>query len=985
MMLGACGILIWNMARSKMDELQATFTGNKLFVWGISSDINEVFTPIDRLGRICSELLLTKPNKKTHDIELAVTENTIVVPHSMKLFYDQFVLGKTSARTFLVQGIEIDENSVINNYLGPERKHGVLFGDSYEFFRMCLKFSFSLVMRQRFVPYYEGKQSRFIPNLDNSDDAYIFAELAKKAPLSIKQRLSTKTDDALKASLDYFTNLIILDSLKDASINIKSETKSDQWVLGLLGKNMAVDKNIQEGLKQWLVTRKVNHDLGYNMLFKLEEPYEESGLWKISFNLQSKKDPSLIISLRDLWMNPKKAPIRDIKLHLLRDLGTAAKFSKTIEKALYRPNPHEIEISGDDALSFITNDSFLLKDTGFSVHIPKITNAKLAIFKVKIRFKDSSKFAIKGTGTIGNALFDFDYSIAIGEVELTKEEFYQLSKSKEKLINVKGRWVEVNKNDVIKVLDYFEKKKKLSLIDTFIATSSNTAEFEIDQVTVPTYIEEKINGLFDFKGIKTADVPDAFSGQLRHYQMKGFSWMLFLKNLGFGGILADDMGLGKTIQAIAYLLACPEKPSLVICPMSVMGNWQRELQKFSPSLKIYIHHGAKRLNKSQFNEELKDKNLVISSYATARMDEEIFGETEWSTILLDEAQNIKNPAAKQTISINKLKSKNRFCLTGTPIENRLSELWSIMNFANPGLLSSWSSFKKNFAEPIELQNDEKKKEILKKLINPFVLRRMKTDKNIISDLPAKTEVKEYCSLTKEQASLYQAIVDYSLSEIKNKKENRRALIMAALIKLKQICNHPSNYLKDSREKLSDRSGKVERLREILEIMLQNNEKCLIFTQYKEMGDLLQADLAAYFDTPVCFLHGQQSRKKREAMIDYFQSDETNSPKIFILSLKAGGLGINLTKASNVIHFDRWWNPAVENQATDRAFRIGQEKNVFVYKFITTGTIEEKIDEMIERKTNLSVSMLSKGETAITELDDIQLKELFSLRKEHLEG
>ena len=299
-------------------------------------------------------------------------------------------------------------------------------------------------------------------------------------------------------------------------------------------------------------------------------------------------------------------------------------------------------------------------------------------------------------------------------------------------------------------------------------------------------------------------------------------------------------------------------------------------------------------------------------------------------------------------------------------------------------MSNWSNFKKNFAEDIELQNDANKINILKKIIGPFIIRRLKTDKQIIRDLPTKSEIKDYCNLTKEQASLYQAIVDNSLKAIKDKNENRRALILAALTKMKQVCNHPSNFLKDGSSGLSDRSGKVIRLRELINVFLRNNEKCLIFTQYREMGEMLKNDLEGYFDTPVCFLHGQQSRKQREQIIDSFQSESNSSPKIFVLSLKAGGLGINLTKANHVIHFDRWWNPAVENQATDRAYRIGQRKDVFVYKFITSGTVEEKIDEMIDRKLYLSNSLLSTGEIAVTELDDEQLRELFTLRKNYLE-
>jgi len=968
-----------------MDELQATFVEGGLFIWGVSSNTEEVFTPIDRIEKAYSELFAAKETIKASSlIEIPAIGNAPVMPASMKLFYNQFSIKKTTLKAFQIQGINADSFSLVHNLLNQEKKHGILFSDSYEFLRMCLKFAFSLVSRQRFVPFCRNRQSCFIPNLDNPDDYSMFMELVKKAPLCVKPKLSDDTEETVKSCLEYLVNAIISVSIENASFNLRNETETDRWMHGLLGKKVGVASPVQEGLKEWLITRKVNRDLDYNMLFKLEEPADKENSWTLTFNIQSKNDPSLLIGLNEIWQDNNKIPVKNIKSHLLMDLGTAAKVSKIVESALYKPNPYKVRISGSEALDFISLDSFLLKDIGYVVHVPKIASARINNFKVKIRLKDSGKFKLAGAGLLGEALFDFDYTVAIGDMDLSKEDFYELSKRKDKLVKVKGKWVEINEKDMKTLIDYFEKKEKFSLRDAFSTKSLMDGGFEISSINVPEWCERKINGLFDFRQISQIEVPCSFLGQLRPYQKIGFSWMLYLRNIGFGGILADDMGLGKTIQTIAYLLATKERPSLVVCPTSVISNWEKELKKFSPELKAYVHHGQNRLKTEKLKDELKNNDVVLTSYATLRKDEALFSGTNWCNVILDEAQNIKNPEAKQTISISKLKSQNRFCLTGTPVENRLSELWSILNFANPGFLSNWSNFKKNFAEDIELQNDANKTSILKKIISPFVLRRLKTDKQIITDLPAKTEIKDYCFLTKEQASLYQAIVDSSLKAIKDKSENRRALILAALTKLKQVCNHPSNFLKDTCSGLSDRSGKVIRLRELIDVFLQNNEKCLIFTQYTEMGRMLKNDIEAYFDTPVCFLHGQLSRKQREEMIDSFQSESNSSPKVFVLSLKAGGLGINLTKANHVIHFDRWWNPAVENQATDRAYRIGQRKNVFVYKFITSGTVEEKIDEMINRKLYLSDSLLSSGEIAVTELNNEQLRELFSLRKNYLE-
>ncbi len=967
-----------------MDELQATFVKDKLFIWGVSSNPEEGFTPITRLEKLYEELFLIKAfNKKIIEIEMPAIDDRFVVSPSMRLFYDQFGIEKSKVKKFSVNCIEADNFALINNFLQQEKKHGILFGDSYEFFRLTLKFVFSLVVRQRFFPYYT-ENGFFLPNYDHPEDYETLKELIKKAPLIIKPNVSGSIEELIKGVIEYLTNLVISSSLNNVNVKINDETDTDKWLIGLFeGKKIKIPKNVEDGLKQWTSVKRINQNLEYNLLFKLNEPNEKNG-WQVIFNVQSRKDPSQIYSLNEIWQNPNKTKLQNAKLYLLQELGTASKASKIIERSLFKQNPYKAELSEDDAISFISRDSFLLKDFGFEVQIPKITSARINEFKVRVKLKSTDKFKISGTSSLSTDLFNFDYSIAIGGAELSEKEFYELSKSKEKLVNIKGKWVEINKEDIKKVIDFFKNKEKISLTDIIIINSSNEQGFEIDNVIVPEEFKTEISGLFDFKYINSIEPPKTFIGELREYQKKGLGWMIFLRKIGLGGILADDMGLGKTIQAIAYLLRLDKNklPSLIICPTSVIGNWQREIQKFSPSLKMNIHHGSSRFDKKEFVNNARKHDLTISSYSTVRMDEELFQDMEWETLLLDEAQNIKNPLTKQAISINKIKSKCRFSLTGTPVENRLSELWSIMNFVNPGFLSNWNNFKKNFAEPIELYDSEQKKELLKKIIGPFILRRLKTDKNIINDLPNKTEIKEYCVLTKEQASLYQAIVNDSLSKIKKEDKNRRALIMAALIKLKQVCNHPSNYLKDSAN-LQNRSGKVDRLRELIEIILKNKEKCLIFTQYREMGKLLKTDLENYFDTSVCFLHGGQNRKRREEIIEIFQSDDETSPKIFVLSLKAGGTGINLTKANHVIHFDRWWNPAVENQATDRAFRIGQRKDVFVYKFITNGTVEEKIDEMIERKLNLLESLLSKGEMAISEFNNKQLKELFSLRNESL--
>ncbi|HVB25122.1 MAG TPA: SNF2-related protein [Ktedonobacteraceae bacterium] len=450
--------------------------------------------------------------------------------------------------------------------------------------------------------------------------------------------------------------------------------------------------------------------------------------------------------------------------------------------------------------------------------------------------------------------------------------------------------------------------------------------------------------------------------------------------------VANNILCHNTIQLITLLLherhtqKTLHGPSLIICPMSIVGNWHRELQRFAPSLSVMIHHGAERLTGPAFEEEVCKHDVVITTYALALRDKEHLSHIDWQYLVIDEAQNIKNEAAKQTQAIKSIPAVHKIALTGTPVENRLSELWSIMEFLNPGYLGSGTDFRKHFAIPIERYHNASKAESLKHLIQPFVLRRVKTDKTIIKDLPDKMEMKVYCNLTQEQASLYEAVVKEMMEKIEDSDGmERRGLILATLMKLKQVCNHPTQFIGDG-SSLSGRSGKLARLEEMLEEALAEGDKALIFTQFAEMGKLLRTYLKETLGQDVLFLHGGTPKKERDAIVQRFQEDR-HGPPIFILSLKAGGVGLNLTGANHVFHFDRWWNPAVENQATDRAFRIGQLKNVQVHKFISVGTLEERIDQMIEDKKALAENIVGSGENWLTEMSTSQLKELFALSRE----
>ena len=515
---------------------------------------------------------------------------------------------------------------------------------------------------------------------------------------------------------------------------------------------------------------------------------------------------------------------------------------------------------------------------------------------------------------------------------------------------------------------------------------------------------ERLRGIDPVEDVKE---PEGFVGKLRPYQRRGVGWLSFLRRLGLGACLADDMGLGKTIQAIALLLHSrrlaekerethsgqsgdANRPALLICPTSVVANWRHEIERFAPSLRLLLHHGSGRLSGDEFQSALSQHDMVITSFGIARRDIDMLETQEWSDLILDEAQNIKNPSAKQTQAIRRLTGNSRspiekaitppfrVALTGTPVENRLLELWSIMEFLNPGYLGKREHFRQQFVLPVERYNDEFAAADLRRMVQPFLLRRLKTDPTIISDLPEKNEMVVYCSLTKEQEALYTQVIEETMARVeKSEGVQRRGLVLGLLLKLKQVTNHPAHFLGE-KGPLEERSGKLSRLTEMLEEALAVGDRALVFTQFVEMGHLLRHHLMENLGREALFLHGGTPASRREQMVRSFQEDSNGAP-IFVLSLRAGGVGVNLTRANHVFHFDRWWNPAVENQATDRAFRIGQKRSVQVYKFVVSGTLEEQIHKMIESKQDLAESIVNSGEDWLAEMDTEGLRQLIALR------
>lgn len=735
-------------------------------------------------------------------------------------------------------------------------------------------------------------------------------------------------------------------------------------------------------ISQWASWRnQLQHEqfgADFNLCFRLiDARNEKSNDWGISIQLQSKKDPSFFVDLSEYWQKKEEnAEIyrgflgEGVERQLLLQLGYACRVYPLIENVFNTAQLKSVlPLRHEEALSFLKEEAWQLKSYGYRIIVPSWWSIKgRNKFKIKLTAKASASKSGNPVNYIGKeGLIDFDHQISMGNQRIDEKEWDFLINAKSDLVYFRGEWVEIDKEEMEKVqalAKLANKEQREGNIQTLLQLASDDEHYETE---FDDHIQLILGNLKNQEAIALIEPPKNLHATLRPYQLRGVSWLCYLEKLGMNPCLADDMGLGKTMQIIALLLAKPQKnAALLIAPTSVIGNWFKELEKFAPSIKALIHHGNTRTK--EFSKAIEDYDIVITSYGLIRKDKALFDPFEWSRVIIDEAQNIKNPTAAQTKAIFNLKAQTRIALSGTPIENRLMDLWSIFNFLNPNLLSNKNAFRKQFELPVQRENDIQKKNTLKNLITPFILRRLKTDKSIIQDLPEKIEQKVYCELSVEQASLYQLIVDEIKQEFdKSQEEKGKKLIMlSALLRLKQCCNHPAQYLQDASEFSPERSIKLQRLIETTQEAIQNNESILIFSQFTDICEKLQGILKNKLGYTTHYLHGGTPRKQREKMIEEFQSPDS-APSVFILSLKAGGVGITLTKANHVIHFDRWWNPAVENQATDRAYRIGQKKTVFAHKFITIGTIEEKIDAMLEEKQALADGIIGSDESWLTEL------------------
>ena len=761
------------------------------------------------------------------------------------------------------------------------------------------------------------------------------------------------------------------------------------------------ERHLPDGMQRW--TRQVTSlgGEGRPMVgFRLEEPAgrKRSGSWKISFHLLDATAQARV-AVGDLQGGDEGA--RDLASRmtkptetLLEALGRCTRIYEPIGRSLTERLPAGVEVDATEAWTFLTTASMKLQRAGYWVNVP-MALSKVGRRRVRARMRLGEEAREAPDSGLLSGMVQYKWEACLGDDTLTASEFRKLVKAKAPLVLHRGEWVAVDPSDVARLetlmakggggLDAAEALRLALAGEVSVPGSSEVVADVATEGEVQSALGRLQRSLDETAEI--VEPPIGLFGTLRPYQLRGLSWLDSVTGIGFGACLADDMGLGKTIQVLSHMLLLAERGrgqrSLVVCPTSVIGNWRREVQRFTPGLGVLVHHGSGRPSSSTAMEQAidaldaDDGALVITSYALVRRDVELFASVEWDTVILDEAQNIKNSESAQSQAVRRISARRRMAMTGTPVENRLMELWSIMDFLNPGLLGSRAAFKKMFAIPIERYGDEEAIDRLRRVTAPFVLRRLKTDPVIAPDLPEKIEAVRYCPLTVEQAALYQSALDQGMKEITalGPGMERRGRVLALLTALKQICNHPAHYLRDGQID-PRRSGKLRRFLELFDESEESGGHPLVFTQYREMGELLRGVLERHIGTRVPFYHGGLPRYVRERLVKEFQ--DPDGPPVMIVSLKAGGTGLNLTRANHVFHYDRWWNPAVEDQATDRAFRIGQTRDVTVHRLVSQGTLEEQIHQLLESKRNLADRVVGSGETWLSELDDSTLHELVSL-------
>ncbi len=881
----------------------------------------------------------------------------------------------------------------------------------------------------------DGFEARWEPLLNGADDDRV-RTVARALPPVCRALTAAGVapEGIVQHALDAFVDAACRDSLATSRTSVirlpraradHMPTALEPWLTALSSPSPCVIADAGELAKLERLIGEWRADAAarggsWRLCLRLQEPAasddtegepagNESPPWRLELLLQATDDLSLVVGAEEVWragdqLQRASRSLSDPHEVFLAELGRAVRIYPALGEALRQPTPTGLALDLGGAHTFLLNAAPALEVAGFGVLLPSWWGRPQARLGVRLKASSpstSSRSAGSGGLLSQDGICAFDWEAALGDQQIDQSELLRLAKLKAPLVNVRGQWMEFRPAEVDRLVRFLEAQPKTKADRTMtIGEVLQVAAGVGPDPGVPMLgisAEGQLGALLRGELEGTLDVratPDGFIGELRPYQQRGVAWLKMLERLGLGACLADDMGLGKTATVLALLQdehlnrtgdtgkrkGAAGGPTLVICPTSVAGNWARESERFTPELSVMMHHGATRSREATFEKLANAADIVITTYALATRDKAVLAKVPWRRIVLDEAQNVKNPEAKQTKAVRSLPSPRKVALTGTPVENHLGELWSIMEILNPALLGSAASFRQRFVIPIERFRDEEAAEQLRALTRPFILRRLKTDRTIVPDLPEKMEMNELCTLTKEQVTLYQAVVDDMMRRIEEAEGiARKGLVLTAMLRLKQVCNHPAQFLGDG-SALAGRSGKLERAAEILEEVLDSGERALVFTQFAEMGSLLVDYLSARFGRRISYLHGGVPRSQRDSMVTEFQDPEVDVP-MMVLSLKAGGTGLNLTAANHVIHFDRWWNPAVENQATDRAFRIGQRKDVLVRKLVCAGTLEDRIDQLIASKRDLADRVVGAGEGWLTELSTDDLADVLRLSAE----
>jgi hypothetical protein len=863
--------------------------------------------------------------------------------------------------------------------------------DSVRVWSAASKLALELAARRRAVPTVRGGRARWVPLLSRRDDRERFEAIAAAMPPAA--RLAPTTDrgvvrirtgaDALARFLDaaidaLFRRKAYPGPARGWALDLANALRADEDAFVVRdARFQAMPARIATwaNATRWPVPRVA-------LELALPAGPDDQPRFPFSAVAQSPADPQATVPVEDAFDAGAQLVIGDDTLYhpaesVLRGMARCARLWPPVRRLLVGPQPVSVELEAREAWEFLDRARNELERAGFTVRLPaSFVEAGRQRIRARIRLgmpprHRDGRFDLQ-------SLLTYRWEVLVGEAVVPQDQFAALVKTGRTIVRWRGDWVFLDPDELARLPREVNTERQMSAAQALSAVLTGVHE------GVPVVADGSLGEVIDaIRNPPDLAHPPGLHGTLRGYQARGYAWLATLGALGLGALLADDMGLGKTLQLVSHLLgrAGEGLTSLVVCPTSVLGNWQREMRRFAPSLQVLRWHGSDR-----DGEELPDAEVVITTYGILVRDADFLARQQWDVVALDEAQLIKNPDSRRARAARRLRARHRVALTGTPVENRLDELWSVFEFLVPGLLGPRATFHREIAAPIERFADADAAALLRRTTAPFLLRRVKTDQDVAADLPDKLERREYCTLTDEQRTLYQEEVDRAMGEIAAAEDmERRGRVLAMLTALKQICNHPYHFLK-KRDPTADatlvgRSGKLERTTEIVEAVAERGEHLVLFTQFREMGELLSGHFSSVLGEPIPFLHGGTTLAARDHMVRLFQSDAIEVPPVLVVSLKAGGTGLTLTRASHVVHYDRWWNPAVEDQATDRTHRIGQHRNVQVYKLVCEGTLEERIDTMLEEKRELFATVLGKGERWVTELDDDALRRLVMLAGE----